>query len=63
MTTRFNIGITFIGDESEAPDDWELDAISQVSRQINAGFTSGEISVFCEDTSFRVYWDIKAEDD
>lgn len=63
MATRFFITLTFIGDESEAPEDWQLGAIASVSSQINRGYTSGEITVYDEDRAFRAYWEIKAEDE
>jgi len=63
MATRFFIILTFIGDENEAPEDWQLGAIASVSNQINRGLTSGEIVVYDNDKAFRAYWEIKAEDD
>lgn len=63
MATRYNLQITFGGDESEAPDEWQADAIGGISNMINRGLTSGETVIWDFDRSFRVFWTLDAEDE
>lgn len=45
-----------IEDKEKAPSDWHMQALLGISRHIDQGFISGEVIVYDEDRSFRVWW-------
>lgn len=62
--TRYNLQITFGGDESEAPESWESEALHQISTQVLKDMTSGEISIYdYQGKPHRVFWDLQPEDE
>ena len=63
MATRYFISLTFFGDEGEAPEGWQLGAISAVSNQINRGQTFGEETIYDDERAFVVAWELTEEDD
>ena len=63
MATRYTLVVTFGGDESEAPENWEQDAIAHISTLISRDFTSGETTIWGESNGYRVFWTLDAEDE
>lgn len=63
MATRYNLEITFGGEESEAPEDWHVGAINKIASMIDEGYSCGEVPHWEENKLFRVFWTLDAEDE
>lgn len=62
MVARYNLEITFGGEESEAPEDWYSESLLKVASMINEGYTCGEVPLWDADRCFRVFWTLEGED-